>query len=131
IATVVFKGNIHIGYLAAIVAASNAGGAGSVVGDTTTTMMWIDGVAAADVLHAFVGSLVALAVFGVVAARQQDRHQPITKTAAAGVVIDWGRVGIVALILLGAIVANILLEFPAAGVWVAIGIGACLRKTDW
>jgi len=83
------------------------------------------------VLHAFVGSLVALAVFGVVAARQQDRHQPITKTAAAGVVIDWGRVGIVALILLGAIVANILLEFPAAGVWVAIGIGACLRKTDW
>ena len=35
---------LHIGYLAAIVAASNAGGAGSVVGDTTTTMMWIDGV---------------------------------------------------------------------------------------
>jgi Na+/H+ antiporter NhaD/arsenite permease-like protein len=25
------------------VAASNAGGSGSVVGDTTTTMMWIDG----------------------------------------------------------------------------------------
>jgi hypothetical protein len=35
---------VHIGYLAAIVAASNAGGAGSVVGDTTTTMMWIAGV---------------------------------------------------------------------------------------
>jgi len=29
---------------AALVAASNAGGSGSVVGDTTTTMMWIDGV---------------------------------------------------------------------------------------
>ena len=40
----VFKGKVHIGYLAAIVAASNAGGSGSVVGDTTTTMMWIDGV---------------------------------------------------------------------------------------
>ena len=40
----VFKGKVHIGYLAAIVAASNAGGAGSVVGDTTTTMMWIDGI---------------------------------------------------------------------------------------
>ena len=37
----VFRGKVHIGYLAAIVAASNAGGAGSVVGDTTTTMMWI------------------------------------------------------------------------------------------
>ncbi|MGH8700036.1 MAG: hypothetical protein ACREVR_02515, partial [Burkholderiales bacterium] len=35
----VFRGKVHIGYLAAIVAASNAGGSGSVVGDTTTTMM--------------------------------------------------------------------------------------------
>ncbi len=40
----VFRGKVHIGYLAAIVAASNAGGSGSVVGDTTTTMMWIDGI---------------------------------------------------------------------------------------
>ena len=37
-----FRAKVHIGYLAAIVAASNAGGAGSVVGDTTTTMMWLD-----------------------------------------------------------------------------------------
>ena len=40
----VFKGRVRIGYLAAIVAAANAGGAGSVIGDTTTTMMWIAGV---------------------------------------------------------------------------------------
>src|SRR5215210_1891763 len=44
IAMTVFRGKVHTGYLAAIVAASNAGGSGSVVGDTTTTMMWIDGV---------------------------------------------------------------------------------------
>src|SRR5262249_32968766 len=44
VARAVFQGKVHIGYLAAIVAASNAGGAGSVVGDTTTTMMWIAGV---------------------------------------------------------------------------------------
>ena len=43
----VFRGKVHIGYLAAIVAASNAGGSGSVVGDTTTTMMWIAGVSPA------------------------------------------------------------------------------------
>ena len=46
IALVVFKNRVHIGFIAAIVAASNAGGSGSVVGDTTTTMMWIDGVSA-------------------------------------------------------------------------------------
>ncbi|HYR34546.1 MAG TPA: hypothetical protein VEQ87_09680, partial [Burkholderiales bacterium] len=51
IARTVFRGKVHIGYLAAIVAASNAGGSGSVVGDTTTTMMWIDGVDPLDVLE--------------------------------------------------------------------------------
>ena len=52
----VFKGKVHIGYLAAIVAASNAGGSGSVVGDTTTTMMWIDGVSPLSVLDAYVAA---------------------------------------------------------------------------
>jgi hypothetical protein len=47
---------MHIGYLAAIVAASNAGGSGSVVGDTTTTMMWIDGVSPLSVLDAYVAA---------------------------------------------------------------------------
>ena len=59
IALVVFKKKVHIGYIAAIVAASNAGGSGSVVGDTTTTMMWIDGVSAFNVLHGFVAAGVA------------------------------------------------------------------------
>ncbi len=60
IALVVFKKRVHIGYIAAIVAASNAGGSGSVVGDTTTTMMWIDGVSALNVLHGFIAAGVAL-----------------------------------------------------------------------
>ena len=60
-AGVLYKRRVHIGYLAAIVAASNAGGAGSVVGDTTTTMMWIAGANPLWVLEAYVGGLVALA----------------------------------------------------------------------
>ena len=59
----VFRGKVHIGYLAAIVAASNAGGSGSVVGDTTTTMMWIDGVSPLSVVEAYVAASVALAIF--------------------------------------------------------------------
>ncbi len=92
---------MHIGYLAAIVAASNAGGAGSVVGDTTTTMMWIDGVNPLDVLHAFVASGVALAIFGIVAAKQQHAYSPIVREVEAGTRVDWARVGIVAFILVG------------------------------
>ena len=70
VAHVVYKGKVHVGFLAAIVAASNAGGAGSVVGDTTTTMMWIDGVNALDVTHAFVASVAAIFIFGIIAAKQ-------------------------------------------------------------
>ena len=49
VAATVFRHRVHIGYIAALVAASNAGGSGSVVGDTTTTMMWIDGVSPLNV----------------------------------------------------------------------------------
>jgi len=63
VAVVVFKGKVHLGYLAGIVAASNAGGSGSVVGDTTTTLMWIDGVSPLDVLHGYAGAFPALFIF--------------------------------------------------------------------
>jgi len=57
IARHVFKGKVHIGYLAAIVASSNAGGAGSVVGDTTTTMMWIDGISPLRIMEAYIAAI--------------------------------------------------------------------------
>src|SRR6187455_961015 len=95
IAASVFRGKVHIGYLAAIVAASNAGGAGSVVGDTTTTMMWIDGVSPLVVLEAYVAAAAALVIFGIPAALQQHRHSPIAKHARRGLRIEWTRVAIV------------------------------------
>jgi Na+/H+ antiporter NhaD/arsenite permease-like protein len=131
IATVVFRRKVHIGFIAAIAAAANAGGAFSVIGNTTTTMMWIDGVPALSVFHAFVGSIVGLLTFGVIAAKQQHRHQPISRDVNLRGGIDWGHMAIVVLIPLLAIVANITLEFMAAGVWTAILIGATFRRTDW
>ncbi len=131
IAMVVYKGKVHIGFLAAIVAASNAGGAGSVVGDTTTTLMWIDGVNPLDVLHAFVASFAALAIFGVVGAIQQDRYNRISSDSPVDVKVDWGRIWIVFLILICAIITNWTLDFPAVGVWIGILIGAFFRKTPW
>jgi len=130
-ALVVFEGTVHVGYLAAIVAASNAGGSGSVVGDTTTTMMWIAGVPAVAVLHAYVAAIPALIVFGVIAAVQQDRFHPITRDSAADVHIEWQRVLVVGLILAGTITTNVLLGFPALGVWVALLVGATFTSTPW
>lgn len=131
VALVVFKGKVDIGYLAAIVAASNAGGSGSVVGDTTTTMMWIDGVAAADVLHAYYAAVPALLFFAFFAAKQQHKFQPITGDAKEGVKVDYKKLLVVALILAGAIFANVKFDFPALGVWAAILIGALITHTDW
>jgi Na+/H+ antiporter NhaD/arsenite permease-like protein len=131
IALVVFKNKVHIGYIAALVAASNAGGSGSVVGDTTTTMMWIDGVSAFNVLHGYVAAGTALIFFAWFAAHQQDKYQPIQKDADTNVKIDWVKIFNVALILAGAIISNILYDMPALGVWIAIVIGAFIRKVPW
>ena len=131
IALHVFRRRVDIGYLAAIVAASNAGGSGSVVGDTTTTMMWIEGVPAAEVLHAYVGAVPALLIFAVFAAHQQQAYQPIQRDDVGHHRVQRGRLAAVALILVGAICANILLDFPAAGVWIAIAISALFIRTDW
>jgi Na+/H+ antiporter NhaD/arsenite permease-like protein len=142
IAHTVFRTRVHIGYLAAIVAASNAGGAGSVVGDTTTTMMWIAGVSPLEVLEAYVAAGVALVIFGIPAAIQQQAYSPIQCEATPGAHIDWTRVGIVIFILAAAVVVNVLVNtrfadhaaaFPFLGVavWAALLLAAALRKPDW
>src|SRR5258706_14267509 len=142
IAATVFRHKVHIGYLAAIVAASNAGGSGSVVGDTTTTMMWIDGVSPVDVFEAYVAASVALVICGVPASLQQHRYSPIIKDAKIEHRVDWARVAIVVIILLAAIVVNVLmnLAFPrysdsfpfiGAAVWVAIFACAPWRMPEW
>ena len=142
VAHTVFRGKVHIGYLAGIVAASNAGGAGSVVGDTTTTMMWIAGVPPLEVLEAFIAAGVAVVVCGIPASLQQQAYAPIQRDAAASAHVDWARVGIVIAILASAIFVNVLINtrfnavaelfpFLGAAVWVAIVVCAVIRKPTW
>jgi len=131
IAKRIYTRHISVGYLAAIVAASNAGGAGSVIGDTTTTMMWIAGVPALCVAKAFIASVVALLFSGIVAGRAQHRIHAIQKDPSEGLTIDGRRLAIVLLIIVGAVTANLLLDFPAVGVWAAILLGSAIRPTPW
>jgi Na+/H+ antiporter NhaD/arsenite permease-like protein len=132
IARTVFGGRVCVGYLAAIVASSNAGGAWSVLGDTTTTMMWIDGVPAITVVPAMSAAVVALLAMGFFAARQQQNHSPmVAPDTARAVKVDGGRLGVVALILAGTVSANVGLDFPALGVWAAILLGALFRRPAW
>jgi Na+/H+ antiporter NhaD/arsenite permease-like protein len=122
VAGTVFKKRVHIGYLAGIVAASNGGGAGSVVGDTTTTMIWIAGGSPMQVLEAYIAAVPALIFFGIR--------------------IDGARLVIVALILLSAIGANVYFNLrqpqvldhvPVIGLAVVLAViaTAVWRQPDW
>jgi Na+/H+ antiporter NhaD/arsenite permease-like protein len=137
-----FRGRVRVGYLAAIVAAANAGGAGSVIGDTTTTMMWISGVAPTQVLHAYLAAAVAFFVFAVAAARAQQRHAPIMKDPPRRLHVDWPRVLIVGFILLSAVVVNVTVNarlpgeagnfpFLGAAVALAIALTSAWRRPNW
>jgi Na+/H+ antiporter NhaD/arsenite permease-like protein len=141
-ASAVFRGKVHLGYLVAIVAASNAGGSGSVVGDTTTTMMWIAGVSPASVLHGYVAAVAATLFFGVAAARQQQRYAPISPDPVGDVRVDWVRLGVVGFMLLAAIAANVIINvgfpqwadrfpFIGAAIWIALLATAPLRQPAW
>jgi Na+/H+ antiporter NhaD/arsenite permease-like protein len=136
-----FRGRVSVGYVAAIVAASNAGGAWSVLGDTTTTMMWLQGVHPLDVAHCFIASAVALLVGGLLASIFQNRIQTIDPSLAVErKPIDGMQLLIVGLILAGAIFANFMFTGPWAGffaggpwygVWAAILVGALFRRPAW
>jgi hypothetical protein len=142
VAGVVYRHKLHIGFLAAIVAASNAGGSGSVVGDTTTTMMWIDGVSPGNVLHAYVAAAAAFFVFAIPASIQQQRFSPIVKHGPKHVHIDWARAAIVVAMLVAAIAVNVTVNtqapewadrFPwlGAAVWLVLIVCAPIRRPDW
>ena len=141
VAHTVFKGRVHIGYIAGIVAASNAGGAFSVVGDTTTTMMWIAGVRPDEVFEALLATVVAV-VFLIPLAMTQQKYQPIQANPDKSAKIDWTRVGVVLSILALAIIVNVvanthfyeisnLAPFLGMAVWVAILATAGLRTPEW
>jgi Na+/H+ antiporter NhaD/arsenite permease-like protein len=138
----VFKGGLRIGYIAAIVAAANAGGAGSVIGDTTTTMMWIAGISPLSVLHAYVAAVFALFVSGIPAALAQQKFAPLTKHPPAGLRISIRHVAAVFIVLASAIGANvgahlfdahILDQVPLIGLAVAAAIllTAPIARPDW
>ena len=138
----VFDRRVHLGYLAAIVASANAGGAGSVLGDTTTTMIWIDGVSPLAVLPAYLGAASALLVFGTLASRQQAKFAPMKMASGGDVRIDQRPLVIVACALIAVVLTNVIASahlgpraegfpFMATALWLVLGAGTLLRAPNW
>jgi Na+/H+ antiporter NhaD/arsenite permease-like protein len=137
----VYKGRVTIGFLAAIVASANAGGAGSVIGDTTTTLMWLHGVSPLTVLPAYVPAIAAFLVFGLAGAWQQHRFQPILAHDEPGHALEWRRIWIVIAILVAAVAANVTANLLQDGeetapwlglaLWTAIVLTSPVARPDW
>jgi Na+/H+ antiporter NhaD/arsenite permease-like protein len=138
----VYRGRVGVGFLASIVAAANAGGAGSVLGDTTTTMMWLSGISPLTVAPAFIGAAGAFAVFGVFGALSQHRYAPVERHDDIGPSIDWGRIFAVAFSLACVVAANIASNMvypeleevaPVLGIalWVGLLIALPVRRPNW
>jgi Na+/H+ antiporter NhaD/arsenite permease-like protein len=130
----VFKNRVRVGYLAAIVAAANAGGAGSVIGDTTTTMLWLGGVSPLSLLDAYVAAVAAFIVFAIPASFAQHKYAPIVKDAPRGLSIAFRYVAAVVIVLAAAVAANvgahwldaqILNRIPLIGIAVAAALILC------
>ena len=122
-------------------AAANAGGAGSVIGDTTTTIMWLNGVSPITVLPAFVAATAAFAIFAPLGALAQHRFQPILANDEPEHPLFWRRIWVVAFILTVAVVANVLATSLSHGeetapwlglaLWAAILATSLICKPDW
>jgi Na+/H+ antiporter NhaD/arsenite permease-like protein len=142
IAHQLFRAKVHTAFLVAIVAASNAGGAWSVVGDTTTTMMWVAGISPAVVFKAITAAAIAFCVFAVPAAKRQHKYSPIPQHAHEQTPVDWIRIGIVAVMLAFTISTNVATnllipnrveEFPflGAALWIGLLLSVPFRRPDW
>ena len=137
----VYKGRVAIGFIAAIVAASNAGGSGSVIGDTTTTLMWLKGVSPMAVLPAYIAALPAFLVIALFGARAQHRFQPMLDHDEPGHPLRLERIWIVGFILASAVAANVLANLLSDGeevapwlgiaLWAAILLTSPIAAPDW
>jgi len=136
-----YKGRVTVAFVAALVAASNAGGAGSVIGDTTTTMMWLNGVSALTVIPAYVAAVPAFLIVALFGARAQHRHQAILANDQPDRPLEWRRIWIVAFILAAAVAANVVATSLSNGeetapwlgmaLWGAILVTSLIARPDW
>ncbi|HUN94009.1 MAG TPA: citrate transporter [Burkholderiaceae bacterium] len=141
IAHAVFRERVCVAYVAALVAAANAGGAGSVLGDTTTTMLWLGGVDPLSVAPAFVASAAAFACCGIPASILQQRYAPLVAQDAVRTRVDRVLLGIVGTALAATLAANLVvhawlprwsgrLPWAAIALWGVLAASAPRRPLD-
>ncbi|MDI9347438.1 MAG: hypothetical protein QM538_02935 [Methylacidiphilales bacterium] len=129
-AKIIFKDKLHLGYLVAIVGASNAGGAGSVIGDTTTTMLWISGIPPLELAKAFLPAFVALFIFGLPLSYKQYYYQAMSFNLSDKQSFKLKNILGVAFCIVCIFIAN-LWDLPGLGLWMGLGLCAIFISLQW
>ena len=111
---------LTVGYIAALVMASNLGGAPSPIGDTTTIMIVNAGIPSDRVLAGVPGVMVGCLVLAYFAGRQQDAHQRILKDEAKGTTVNLRIVMAVIVTLIFVIIGTLTIHLTSVGVWAGL-----------
>ncbi len=138
----VYAGRVSISFITSVVVMSNAGGAGSFIGDTPDLMAYLAGMAWYKFLPAYFGGCAVIYISGVISSIQQQAHHPIQKDSTLKVGINGGHLIIFGVVLGSAVALNFYIMFrhrelaesyPWMGGMVMIGLifGSFFRKTHW
>lgn len=146
IARKVYKGRVSVAFVAALVMASNLGGAHSPIGDTTTIMMVNSKIPVHDIFPSIPGVILGTLMLAYFAGKKQEKYQHITedgppnphlvdeahKTEAGGV--RKNMLAAVAITLVCVIAGTLAFHATGIGVWVGLiisGLTVARKDMPW
>lgn len=112
----IIHGKFKLKLVLLVTIVANAGGAYSVVGDTTTTFLWIKGISQIQLLPAFIPSFTCLLVtifFGVWIKKAEHQHISFPD---GKIDVTWWRFIMILLCICGAFMCNFKFGFPCLGI---------------
>lgn len=131
-AIIMFNSNLHIGYIVAIVATANIGNIINVSDIIPYSIVTESGITTRDILIAYIGGMIAFAIFAPIASIFQYKKEPlITPIPNHRIFIEYRHLTAALLIILGTILSTNLISSPAVGVWIGIAISTSFVKANW
>ncbi len=112
----IIHGGFRLRLVLLVTIVANAGGAYSVVGDTTTTFLWIKGISQLQLVPAFLPSFMCLLltlVFGVWLRKVPHKHVTFPDEK---IDVEWWRFFAILMCIVGAFLCNFKWGFPCLGI---------------
>lgn len=125
----VIHGKFKLRLVLLVTIMANAGGAYTVVGDTTTTLLWIKGITQLELLPGFIPSftcMLATLFFGVWIKRGGHKH---VEFSGERMDVAWWRFFLIIICIGGAFLCNFKFGFPCFGIMPLILV--TIRESEW